>query len=86
MAPSYLPVSTQDLGEAATPLQKTATSSSLNEPAHMATTTLKVEGMTCGACTSAVESGFSGVAGVGLVSISFVMERAVVQHLSLIHI
>ncbi|KAF2868820.1 E1-E2 ATPase-domain-containing protein [Massariosphaeria phaeospora] len=48
--------------------------------AHMATTTLKVEGMTCGACTSAVESGFQGVAGVGNVSVSLVMERAVVQH------
>jgi len=46
----------------------------------MATTTLKVEGMTCGACTSAVEGGFSGVGGVGHVSVSLVMERAVVQH------
>ncbi|KAF2139887.1 uncharacterized protein K452DRAFT_327827 [Aplosporella prunicola CBS 121167] len=48
--------------------------------AHMATTTLKVEGMTCGACTSAVEGGFSDVDGVGSVSVSLVMERAVVQH------
>lgn len=48
--------------------------------AHMATTTLKVEGMTCGACTSAIESGFEGVDGVGNVSISLVMERAVIQH------
>ncbi|KAF2680978.1 heavy metal translocatin [Lentithecium fluviatile CBS 122367] len=48
--------------------------------AHMATTTLKVEGMTCGACTSAIESGFQGVEGVGNVSISLVMERAVIQH------
>ncbi|KAF2128194.1 heavy metal translocatin [Dothidotthia symphoricarpi CBS 119687] len=48
--------------------------------AHMATTTLRVEGMTCGACTSAIESGFTGVAGVGNVSISLVMERAVIQH------
>lgn len=48
--------------------------------AHMATTTLKVEGMTCGACTSAIESGFQGVDGIGNVSISLVMERAVVQH------
>ncbi|KAF2846908.1 copper-transporting ATPase-like protein [Plenodomus tracheiphilus IPT5] len=48
--------------------------------AHMATTTLKVEGMTCGACTSAIESGFQGVKGVGNVSISLVMERAVIQH------
>ena len=46
----------------------------------MATTTLKVEGMTCGACTSAIESGFQGVNGVGNVSISLVMERAVIQH------
>ncbi|KAF1974125.1 heavy metal translocatin [Bimuria novae-zelandiae CBS 107.79] len=48
--------------------------------AHMATTTLKVGGMTCGACTSSVESGFQGVNGVGSVSVSLVMERAVVQH------
>ena len=48
--------------------------------AHMATTTLKVEGMTCDACTSAIETGFQGVDGVGNVSVSLVMERAVVQH------
>ncbi|KAL8826116.1 MAG: hypothetical protein Q9191_003998 [Dirinaria sp. TL-2023a] len=47
---------------------------------HMATTTLRVEGMTCGACTSAVESGFKNVAGAGSVSVSLVMSRAVVQH------
>lgn len=46
----------------------------------MATTTLRVGGMTCGACTSAVESGFEGVAGAGNVSVSLIMERAVVQH------
>ncbi|OLN80985.1 Copper-transporting ATPase 2 [Colletotrichum chlorophyti] len=45
-----------------------------------ATTTLKVGGMTCGACTSAVESGFKGIEGVGSVSVSLVMERAVVMH------
>ncbi|KAI9688318.1 MAG: hypothetical protein M1820_010263 [Bogoriella megaspora] len=48
--------------------------------AHLATTTLKVGGMTCGACTSAVEAGFKDVSGVGSVSVSLVMERAVVQH------
>ncbi|MCJ1378867.1 hypothetical protein MMC17_001966 [Xylographa soralifera] len=48
--------------------------------AHMATTTLRVEGMTCGACTSAVESAFKGVDGAGEVSVSLVMERAVVHH------
>ena len=47
---------------------------------HMATTTLKVEGMTCGACTSSVESAFTGVDGAGDVSVSLVMGRAVVQH------
>ncbi|ODA76175.1 hypothetical protein RJ55_08458 [Drechmeria coniospora] len=47
---------------------------------HLATTTLRVGGMTCGACTSAVEAGFDGVDGVGSVSVSLVMERAVVMH------
>jgi Cu+-exporting ATPase len=46
----------------------------------MATTTLKVEGMTCGSCTSAVEGAFKNADGVGSVSVSLVMERAVVQH------
>lgn len=46
----------------------------------MTTTTLKVEGMTCGACTSSVEAGFKDVEGVGSVSVSLVMERAVVTH------
>src|SRR6186713_1316303 len=54
--------------------------SSLSKTAHMATTTLKVGGMTCGACTSAVESGFKDAQGVGSVSVSLVMERAVVLH------
>lgn len=46
----------------------------------MATTTIRVEGMTCGACTSAVESAFKNIDGAGNVSVSLVMERAVVQH------
>jgi len=36
--------------------------------------------MTCGACTSSVESGFKNVDGAGSVSVSLVMGRAVVQH------
>lgn len=48
--------------------------------AHMAVTTVKVDGMTCGACTSAVESGFKNVDGAGAVSVSLVMGRAVVHH------
>ena len=47
---------------------------------HMATTTLRVDGMTCGACTSSVESGFKDVEGAGNVSVSLIMSRAVVQH------
>ena len=46
----------------------------------MATTTLRVDGMTCGACTSAVESAFQDVPGAGSVSVSLIMSRAVVQH------
>ncbi|KAI0881536.1 heavy metal translocatin [Annulohypoxylon maeteangense] len=49
-------------------------------PARWATTTLRVGGMTCGACTSSIEAGFKDVNGVGSVSVSLVMERAVVMH------
>ncbi|EME46063.1 hypothetical protein DOTSEDRAFT_70151 [Dothistroma septosporum NZE10] len=55
-------------------------SSKVAPGAHMTTTTLRVDGMTCGACTSAVESAFRDVEGVGSVSVSLVMERAVVTH------
>jgi P-type Cu+ transporter len=51
-----------------------------SQTAHMATTTVKVDGMTCGACTSAVEAGFTDVPGTGAVSVSLVMGRAVVHH------
>lgn len=44
------------------------------------TTTLSVQGMTCGACTSAVEGAFTNVAGVKHFSISLLAERAVVEH------
>ena len=71
MAPTKLKVVTRS--PAAKPLLQTPT-------AHMATTTLKVGGMTCGACTSAVEAGFKGVDGIGNASVSLVMERAVVIH------
>jgi Cu+-exporting ATPase len=57
-----------------------STPSALGATAHMATTTLKVDGMTCGTCSSAIESGFQGVAGVGNVSISWMMGRAVIHH------
>lgn len=43
-------------------------------------TTIAVEGMTCGACTSAVEAGFANVSGVKHFSISLLSERAVIEH------
>ncbi|KXL46095.1 hypothetical protein M433DRAFT_66060 [Acidomyces richmondensis BFW] len=46
----------------------------------MATTTLRIGGMTCGACTSSVEAGLDNVEGIRSVSVSLVMERAVVVH------
>ncbi|KAJ5884181.1 Copper-transporting ATPase [Penicillium tannophilum] len=46
----------------------------------MSTTTVKVDGMTCGACTSAVESAFTDVEGAVEVSVSLIMGRAAVQH------
>ncbi|EPE03548.1 heavy metal translocating p-type atpase [Ophiostoma piceae UAMH 11346] len=71
MAPSHIKV----------PPREPSGQATLGVPTpHMATTTLKVGGMTCGACTSSVEAGFKGVDGVGNVSVSLVMERAVVMH------
>ncbi|EGX48379.1 hypothetical protein AOL_s00080g8 [Orbilia oligospora ATCC 24927] len=48
--------------------------------AQFATSTIGIEGMTCGACTSAVEGGLKDVAGIDSVSVSLVMNRAVIQH------
>lgn len=42
--------------------------------------TIAIEGMTCGACTSAVEAGFADVSGVKHFSISLLSERAVIEH------
>lgn len=56
------------------------TASPADRPPTMATTTIKVDGMTCGACTSAVEGAFKGVEGAGNVSVSLIMGRAAVQH------
>lgn len=72
MTPTYTSVPSED-DDSVEPLNRVST-------AHMATTTLKVDGMTCGACTSAVEGGFEGVEGAGTVSVSLVMGRAVVLH------
>ncbi len=80
--PAYVPVSTSDDADADadSPGKSQSRTGTAAPSSHMATTTLKVGGMTCGACTSAVEGGFRGVDGVGSVSVSLVMERAVVVH------
>ncbi|KAI0538914.1 heavy metal translocatin [Xylaria digitata] len=70
MAPTYIKV----------PQKDSPGSSFGSSPTRWATTTLRVGGMTCGACTSSVEAGFKGIEGVGSVSVSLVMERAVVMH------
>ena len=44
------------------------------------TTTIAIDGMTCGACTSAVESGFKDVPGLVQFNISLLAERAVIVH------
>ncbi|KAI5781812.1 E1-E2 ATPase-domain-containing protein [Geopyxis carbonaria] len=56
------------------PKQKKKVKSSL------ATTTVSVHGMTCGACTSAVEGGFDGVEGIINFTVSLITERAVAVH------
>lgn len=48
--------------------------------AGFVTTTVAVQGMTCGACTSAIESGFKGVDGVVSFTVSLITERAVAVH------
>mgnify|MGYP002622540649 CR=1 FL=1 len=50
-----------------------------NEP-NTFVTTVSIKGMTCGACTSAVEGGFKDVSGVKHFSISLLSERAVIEH------
>lgn len=45
-----------------------------------ATTTVSIEGMTCGACTSAIEGGFKGVDGLLRFEISLLAERAMITH------
>lgn len=46
----------------------------------LVTTTVAVQGMTCGACTSAIEGGFKGVDGVVSFTVSLITERAVAVH------
>ncbi|KAJ2967769.1 hypothetical protein NQ176_g9505 [Zarea fungicola] len=75
MAPSHITIPKRETSHLSATLASPGTGT-----AHMATTTLRVSGMTCGACTSAVEAGFKDLEGVGSVSVSLIMERAVVMH------
>jgi P-type Cu+ transporter len=47
---------------------------------QLLTTVMSISGMTCGACTSAVEGGFKDVDGVVKFNISLLAERAVITH------
>ncbi|RYN87031.1 Copper-transporting ATPase [Alternaria tenuissima] len=60
--------------------ESTAIGSEAKPATTTATTTFAIEGMTCGACTSAVEGGFKGMAGVLKFNISLVAERAVITY------
>ncbi|KAL8867766.1 MAG: hypothetical protein Q9174_005448, partial [Haloplaca sp. 1 TL-2023] len=47
---------------------------------HLYITTLKVDGMTCGACESGIRGGFKDVPGLNTMSISFLTGRADFEH------
>ncbi|KAL8911133.1 MAG: hypothetical protein Q9172_007727 [Xanthocarpia lactea] len=49
-------------------------------PASMAKTTLRVDGMTCASCESAVKGGLKGLEGAGMVEAYFNLSRAIVEH------
>lgn len=49
-------------------------------PASMAKTTLRVEGMTCASCESAVKGAFKSLEGAGAVEAYFNLSRAIVEH------
>jgi Cu+-exporting ATPase len=51
-----------------------------SERRKLVTTTVAIEGMTCGACTSAVEGGFKDIEGLVQFNISLLAERAVIIH------
>lgn len=52
----------------------------LRNNSHLSVTTLKVEGMTCGACESGIKGGFKNVPGLKSMSISFLTGRADFEH------
>ncbi|KAF3233356.1 hypothetical protein TWF192_002387 [Orbilia oligospora] len=57
-----------------------SSSSGSANTSHYVTTTVAVEGMTCGACSASIESGFKGMDGVKSCSVSLILNRAVVIH------
>ncbi len=58
----------------------TAATEASQEQSHTWTTTVAIEGMTCGACTSSVEGAFKDVPGLVKFNISLLAERAVISH------
>lgn len=60
--------------------EKKAGAAATSTKNNQAITTVGIEGMTCGACTSAVEGGFKDVEGMLKFNISLLAERAVITH------
>ncbi|KAI4165996.1 MAG: hypothetical protein LQ342_000427 [Letrouitia transgressa] len=58
----------------------TAAQNEKTQTSPLSITTLKVEGMTCGACESGIRAGFKDVPGLTSMSISFLTGRADVEH------
>lgn len=85
LTPDQIAEAIEDRGFDATIVDTVASepepASKSSEPtSNVATTTVAIEGMTCGACTSAVEGGFKDVEGVLKFNISLLAERAVITH------
>lgn len=68
------------MGGAAQRRQKNKKGKKEQQESGLVQTTVAVEGMTCGACTSAIEGGFKNVAGVQSFTVSLITERAVAVH------
>jgi Cu+-exporting ATPase len=88
ISPEKLAETIEDTGFDAEILETKAADPPSAKPKHrrkgdqpkLMTTTVAIEGMTCGACTSAVEGGFKDVSGVMQFNISLLAERAVILH------
>ncbi|TGZ77692.1 heavy metal translocatin [Ascodesmis nigricans] len=60
--------------------RKTKPTTAFGDAPKIATTTIAVDGMTCGACTAAITGAFEGVEGIVNFTVSLITERAVAVH------